>query len=231
MNRTPLRSQPRPLQPQPQPPQPPQPQSPQPLPPQPRLRPVPSVPKLAGVPAGARRQLVEWMQSQRQALQEERAALSWLLQAVQGCAREARGGFEQVVGRLAQAEAQQLALAGRAKHTAARAAEAELHSLRERLRATQRERGAALGRADALEAEVAKLREVGIRLEAREQVLRATQGSLSSLQHSSRAELAAAAERARAAEAAAEAAQQQQAAAALLAREELEAVSAAEAQP
>ena len=108
VNRTPLRSQPRPPQ-----PQPPQPQSPQPLPPQPRLRPVPPVPKLAGVPAGARRQLVEWMQSQRQALQEERTALSWLLQAVQGCAREARGGFEQVVGRLAQAEAQQLALAGR----------------------------------------------------------------------------------------------------------------------
>ena len=78
---------------------------------------------------------------------------------------------------------------------------------------------------------MAKLREVGIRLEAREQVLRATQGSLSALQHSSRAELAAAAERARAAEAAAEAAQQQQAAAALLAREELEAVSAAEAPP
>jgi chromosome segregation ATPase len=167
------------------------------------------------------------MQTQRQALQEERAALSWLLQALQGCARDARGGFDQVVGRLAQAEAQQAGLAGSATHAAARAAEAELQSLRERLRATQRERGAALGRADALEAEVAKLREVGIRLDAREQVLHATQGSLTTLQRSSRAELAAAAERTRAAEAAAEAAAAQQAAAARLAREELGAMSAA----
>ena len=88
----------------------------------------------------ARGQLVTWLRQERSGLQQDRAALAWLLQAQQRCARDMKSGMEQVQRRLALAEEQELERTAQQAGSKARAAEADLHALRERLRACQRER-------------------------------------------------------------------------------------------
>ena len=162
-----------------------------------------SVPAPAAVPTVASRPRVEshlgeacnTLRSLRSGLQHERAALAWLLKAVQQLQAESTAGVQELFQKMQVAQSRDAARHAAALEEVKRNAATERSSAAALLTECQEERGEALLRAEQLSAETTRLREMLAQLKRQDDELYQSQSTTSNELRQLRAALAASEER------------------------------------